>query len=292
MASAEAGVKLYLNPKLSLYVGAYFDYGFNNVSKHSGKHFFYFDPEYIRMHSNSILSSQYSDKGKPIANFTDKVAPIAFGLKIRMGINVCDIPRVRKAKEPQVINVTVTCNCNHQCNCDSKRSAKEERRRKRVEAEEAANADQNAANNAVPQREPYTELELEEFDRARKEYGELEDLMVLNFGIGGYEVNQSRLTPVMLAELDRKIDYLQKYNSPEYEIICEGHTCDIGTANYNMSLGRRRAEVVRNRFIQKGFDPRNIKVASKGQTMPIVENSDEAHRRINRRVVFLVKQIK
>gem|GEM_PF-1575325 len=291
MASVETGVKFHLNPKLSLYVGAYFDYGFNNVSKHSGKQFFDFDPEYVQMHSNSVLSSQYSNNGRPLTNFTDKVAPIAFGLKVRMGINVCHIPRVRKAKKAQVINVTVTCNCTHQCNCNSKRSGKghETRRHRRAEAD-AANLNyfiENTANNQVPQREPYTKLELEEFERARKEYGELEDMLVLQ--LEGYEVNQSRLTPRMLSALDTKIEQLQKYNNSKYIIICEGHSCDIGTANYNMSLGRRRAEVVRNRLIQKGFDPRNVKVASKGQTMPIVENSDEAHRKINRRVVILIK---
>jgi outer membrane protein OmpA-like peptidoglycan-associated protein len=90
--------------------------------------------------------------------------------------------------------------------------------------------------------------------------------------------------------IDDKIRLLQKYNSEKYIIICEGHTCDLGREEFNMNLAQKRAEVVREYLISKGFNGDNLVAASKGESTPIVANDGEANRKINRRVVFLIKE--
>ena len=280
-ATVEAGVKFFLNPKFSLYVGGHIDHGFNNISKNRGNHFFEFDPENIEIISNSVLTAQHAHSGIPVTNFISKVSPLFFGLTVRLGINMCPTPRRERATRPAVappINININ-NCNHCCRCCEPCEKQDSVLRKLTEL----------VLTTIPSRRACTSQELAEYDRATKEYGPLEDLLILR--LDGYYTDQTSLTPRMKAQLDAKIAQLQKYNSPEFEIICEGHTCDLGSASYNMTLGRMRAEVVRNYLITRGgFHPNNVRVVSKGLTAPIVENSDEAHRKINRRVVFLIKR--
>jgi outer membrane protein OmpA-like peptidoglycan-associated protein len=92
--------------------------------------------------------------------------------------------------------------------------------------------------------------------------------------------------------IDQKIVNLQRYNNNRYTIIVEGHTCDLGNDNSNMDLAKKRAEEVRDYLVKKGFNRRNIRVVSKGETAPIVPNFDEPHRKTNRRVVFLIQERK
>ncbi|MDR0873115.1 MAG: OmpA family protein, partial [Prevotellaceae bacterium] len=127
-----------------------------------------------------------------------------------------------------------------------------------------------------------------EMKRATAEYGKLTDLLVLY--VDGYEINQSKLSPIMEKMIDDKIRLLQKYNNDKYIIICEGHTCDLGREEFNLNLGQMRAEVVREYLITKGFMGDNLIATSKGESTPIVVNDSEANRKINRRVVFLIKE--
>jgi hypothetical protein len=99
LATAEMGIKWQLNPKLSLYTGIYVDYGFNNISKQNDNRFFEFDPVGVRMNSNSVLTSQYAHNGGDVKSFTDKVVPVSFGIKIRMGINMCKSEKRRKPED-------------------------------------------------------------------------------------------------------------------------------------------------------------------------------------------------
>ena len=127
-----------------------------------------------------------------------------------------------------------------------------------------------------------------EMRRAAGEYGNLVDLLVLY--VDGYEINQTELSPIMKKMIDDKIRLLQRYNNDRYIIIAEGHTCDLGREDFNMRLGQMRAEVVREYLMSRGFNGDNIIATSKGETSPIVPNTSEANRKLNRRVVFLIKE--
>ncbi len=94
--SAEAGVKWKLNDKLSLYTGAYVDYGLNNIispvkTGHSPSLSTQFiaynaaDPKDFAV--NSIMKSQYT-QNNVTQSFTDKITPIAAGIKIRLAFRI------------------------------------------------------------------------------------------------------------------------------------------------------------------------------------------------------------
>jgi outer membrane protein OmpA-like peptidoglycan-associated protein len=287
LAMAEMGVKWRLNSKHSLYVGAYFDYGFTNINKQKDNRFFEFDPENAELVSYSILSSQYAHNGGAIKNFTQNVSPVSFGIKIRLGINNCKVEKRSNAstsfsdrKPPKFSdternqNVCAYCKCCRKC-CSCKEQA---------EPEKTTGADLQPVPTA-----PTSLLEAE-MQRATAEYGNLKDLFVLH--VDGYEINQTKLSPTMEKMIDRKLHALQAYNNDNYTIIIEGHTCDLGAAGFNKWLARVRAEEVRDYLVKKGFKHSNLVVASKGKTTPIIENTSEARRKINRRVVFLVKENK
>jgi outer membrane protein OmpA-like peptidoglycan-associated protein len=69
----------------------------------------------------------------------------------------------------------------------------------------------------------------------------------------------------------------------------EGHTCDIGTAEYNMALATRRADAVRNYFVSRGIPASRLRTASYGEEDPEHANAHEETRHLNRRVALVVR---
>lgn len=84
MLSAELGMKWALSRFFFLYTGVYCDYGLNDIIKgDTGKSFvFYNQRTSSGISHHSILESSYGQFGERVS-FTDKVTPIALGLKIR-----------------------------------------------------------------------------------------------------------------------------------------------------------------------------------------------------------------
>ena len=316
IASFETGVKWRLSPKVSLYTGAYIDYGFLNMSKDKGRNFFSFNPEQSEMTSNSVLTSQYAHNNtsryapnnKEVKDFATKVSPVSFGLKLRFGINLCKMENVKtKNKENACAEqkFNKSCDCNDQDREDPYRKGYRDAYKDLLDIDSTLRRpnkpDENKAMSNDNKTTPYGQQTTSEYDtpfytsdpllnaemkRASAEYGKLADLLVLQ--IDGYEVNQSKLSPIMERMIDDKIRMLQKYNNDNYLIICEGHTCDLGNEIPNMNLGQMRAIVVKDYLKKRGFNGDNIIPVSKGESTPIVLNNSEFNRKLNRRVVFIM----
>ena len=79
--SLEAGFKFMLQEKLSVYAGVFFDYGLNNISKPAKQPFVEYNSTNPRNFTvNSIAHSEY----KPNESFTDKIIPMAVGIKVAL----------------------------------------------------------------------------------------------------------------------------------------------------------------------------------------------------------------
>ncbi|MGK7296557.1 MAG: OmpA family protein, partial [Candidatus Wenzhouxiangella sp. M2_3B_020] len=63
-----------------------------------------------------------------------------------------------------------------------------------------------------------------------------------------------------------------------------GHTCDIGPEAYNQRLSNRRAESVKRELVALGVDPNAIVTDGRGESDPLVPNTSEENRELNRRV--------
>ena len=77
--------------------------------------------------------------------------------------------------------------------------------------------------------------------------------------------------------------------NPDLNIEIEGHTCNIGTAEYNLALGERRATAVRDYLQSRGISNDRLNTVSYGEERPKYNNSREETRRLNRRAALVVR---
>lgn len=77
-------------------------------------------------------------------------------------------------------------------------------------------------------------------------------------------------------------------NNPHISITLVGHTDSRASEEYNMELGMRRAEAVRDVLVGMGVDAARIKVDSKGESQPIASNATARGMAKNRRVEIMV----
>jgi outer membrane protein OmpA-like peptidoglycan-associated protein len=72
-------------------------------------------------------------------------------------------------------------------------------------------------------------------------------------------------------------------------LTIEGHTCSIGTNEYNMALGERRANAVRDYLVSRGIAATRLSTISYGEENPAHDNSREETRRLNRRAHLVAR---
>jgi len=72
------------------------------------------------------------------------------------------------------------------------------------------------------------------------------------------------------------------------KVEISGHTDNMGSYPYNVSLSARRANAVKKHLVKAGIDPERITVAGYGPDKPISDNSTRAGRQLNRRTEFTI----
>ncbi len=82
--------------------------------------------------------------------------------------------------------------------------------------------------------------------------------------------------------LNEASDILKK--NSELNVAIDGHTDNIGPADYNMKLSERRANAAMEYFISKGVDAKRLTIKGFGITKPAANNDTEEGRAKNRRV--------
>jgi outer membrane protein OmpA-like peptidoglycan-associated protein len=75
---------------------------------------------------------------------------------------------------------------------------------------------------------------------------------------------------------------------PNARVTIEGHTDDVGTADYNQRLSERRAEAVAAYLSKRGVARERLTVRGFGASRPVAPNDGEDHRRENRRVEIVI----
>jgi len=114
----------------------------------------------------------------------------------------------------------------------------------------------------------------------------LKPVEALVFEDVNFEFDKSEITTAGTKILDEVVATLAKY--PEAMVTLEGHTCSIGTEEYNVGLGERRATAVYQYLVDHGIATERLKVVSYGETrLKYVEKTRSDFER-NRRVEFKV----
>lgn len=101
-----------------------------------------------------------------------------------------------------------------------------------------------------------------------------------------FDFDRAGLRPDALRVLDTAVDAMK--SDATLSLTIEGNTCNIGTAEYNLALGERRANVVRDYLISRGIGVDRLRSVSYGEERPKFDNAREETRRLNRRAVLVV----
>jgi peptidoglycan-associated lipoprotein len=99
-----------------------------------------------------------------------------------------------------------------------------------------------------------------------------------------FDFDSSTLKPEAQAALDAHIALLK---TNDKSVRLEGHTDERGTRDYNMALGERRANSVRDYMVVNGIASYRIETVSYGEEQPVAYGSDESSWAQNRRVELL-----
>jgi outer membrane protein OmpA-like peptidoglycan-associated protein len=103
-----------------------------------------------------------------------------------------------------------------------------------------------------------------------------------------FDLDKSNLTAKSKEILDRKAALMKKYPQAVLSVI--GHTCNIGSGDYNDKLSYQRAEAARLYLIQKGISPTRVITIPMGKRDPDHINDSDANRSLNRRVDFIIAE--
>ncbi|ACE99853.1 MULTISPECIES: peptidoglycan-associated lipoprotein Pal [Rhodopseudomonas] len=101
-----------------------------------------------------------------------------------------------------------------------------------------------------------------------------------------FESDQSDLSPQAAATLDKQVQWLQTYS--RYTFTIEGHADERGTREYNIALGARRAQSVRNYLVSRGIDAQRMRTISYGKERPVAVCNDISCWSQNRRAVTVL----
>jgi len=101
-----------------------------------------------------------------------------------------------------------------------------------------------------------------------------------------FEFNKADLKEHSKIALDMIADIL--IENSELKLMVFGHTCDVGSEEYNDWLSQKRAESVKTYLITIGVYGEFVKAKGFGERKPLVPNDSEEDRATNRRVEFVL----
>ena len=102
-----------------------------------------------------------------------------------------------------------------------------------------------------------------------------------------FETDSSELTPQSRATLDKQAQWLTNY-SQYGQFTIEGHADERGTREYNIALGARRAQAVRDYLISRGIQAQRMRTISYGKERPVAVCNDISCWSQNRRAVTVL----
>jgi OmpA-OmpF porin, OOP family len=100
-----------------------------------------------------------------------------------------------------------------------------------------------------------------------------------------FEYNKDKIRPESFPILDAVVEVLQK--NPDIKLEVQGHTDNRGGAKYNKDLSNRRAGSVMKYLVSHGVPAERLAYYGYGFDRPLVPNTTDENRALNRRVQFV-----
>ena len=98
-----------------------------------------------------------------------------------------------------------------------------------------------------------------------------------------FDFDKSIIKKGYYQDIDNLAGVMKQY--PDLNVVIEGHTDSVGTAEYNKKLSQERADAVKKYMVEKGgIDANRLKAQGFGEEKPIASNKTKEGRQQNRRV--------
>ncbi|MEQ1621240.1 MAG: OmpA family protein [Methylococcales bacterium] len=101
-----------------------------------------------------------------------------------------------------------------------------------------------------------------------------------------FRTGKAQLKSGGVRDVNKVADFLNQY--PKYKVLVEGHTDSVGTDENNQELSERRANSVRNAFIDTGISSDRVNARGYGEGFPVADNDTNGGRQLNRRVEIVL----
>ena len=102
-----------------------------------------------------------------------------------------------------------------------------------------------------------------------------------------FDFNKAEIRTDGTSTLNDQAAWLKKY--PNITIVIEGHADERGTREYNLALGERRANAVKEYLVSRGVSADRVETVSYGKERPAVLGSNDSAWSQNRRGVSVVR---
>jgi peptidoglycan-associated lipoprotein len=102
-----------------------------------------------------------------------------------------------------------------------------------------------------------------------------------------FDFDKYSLKPEAKDQLAKWVAFLKKY--PSDQLVVEGHADERGTREYNLALGERRANSIKDFLVSQGVQASRLKTISYGKERPAVLGSNETAWAQNRRGVGVIQ---
>jgi outer membrane protein OmpA-like peptidoglycan-associated protein len=111
--------------------------------------------------------------------------------------------------------------------------------------------------------------------------------LVLTLGDVLFATGSAELQGGSNRNLEKLVDFLNTY--PDRDVLIEGHTDNVGSAQFNQNLSLQRAESVRRYLIDHGVQSHRLNVSGLGLERPVASNESATGRQQNRRVEVIIE---
>ena len=101
-----------------------------------------------------------------------------------------------------------------------------------------------------------------------------------------FPFNSSDLRENAQKSLEQNASFLNKFRTLKIQV--EGHCDERGSTQYNLALGEKRAQTIKDYLVASGVEPSRITTISFGKERPISLNHDEVSWSKNRRGNFVI----
>lgn len=134
-----------------------------------------------------------------------------------------------------------------------------------------------AARSAADYQRRIDELQAESTERG----------LVLTLGDVLFATGSAALQDGPNSNLDKLVKFLEQY--PTHRVLVEGHTDNVGEADFNRGLSQRRADSVRSYLLQEGISAQSVTASGLGMGRPVASNATASGRQQNRRVEVIIE---